>query len=88
MLFIWNREEIYHGYSLKEFNRVKDILKLNDLEYHYRVVNRSASSIFDTNRGRLGSMGENSNYTLEYYVYVHKASYHNAIALLRKYKKL
>ena len=47
MILPWNRREIYCGFSLKEFNKVLDVLAAKGIKYIYRtpqsgtiVVNR------------------------------------------------
>lgn len=57
MIFIWNKKEIYNGFSMEEFNRVKEVLSAKGIQYKFRIVNRTTSSIFDIARGRIGSMG-------------------------------
>lgn len=79
MLFIWNRREVYNGFSMEDFNRIKDILAQKGIEYDFKTINRSTSSLFDSNRARIGSMGENLKYSYEYYIYVNKAKYDDAI---------
>lgn len=87
MMFVWNRKEIYNGFSIKEFNRLRDILSEKGIQYDYRTVNRSTSSGFGSTRGRMGSIGENLNYSYEYYIYVHKNNYDNAVFAINTYNK-
>ena len=75
MIFIWNRKEVYNGFSIDDFNRIKDILSEREIKYDFRTVNRTTSSAFDSTRGRIGSMGENLKYSYEYYIYVNKDNY-------------
>jgi len=87
MLFIWNRKEIYNGFSIKEFNRIKDILSQKGIKYDYKTVNLKSSSLFDSTRGRVGSMGENLDASYEYYLYVNKKEYDEAIFAISTSKK-
>ena len=32
MIFIWNRKEVYNGFSIDEFNRIKDILSEREIK--------------------------------------------------------
>ena len=87
MMFIWNRKEVYNGFSINEFNRIKNILSAKGIDYNFRTVNKSTSSGFDTTRGRVGSMGENLKYSYQYYIYVHKNNYDNAIFVINTNNK-
>lgn len=82
MILMCNRKEIYHGFSISEFNRIKDILSRESINYDFRTVNRNTSAGFDTSRGRIGSMGENMKYSYEYYIYIHKKDYDEAVFLI------
>lgn len=86
MILLWNRKEIYNGFSIAEFNRLKDILSIKGINYDFKTVNRSASSGFDVSRARTGSMGENIKYSYEYYIYVHKDNYDEAVFVINNYK--
>ncbi len=83
MIHIFNRKEVYLGLSLLDFNEACNKLHVNKIKYQYKIVNRSTSSIFDTNRSRLGSFGENPNVINQYYIYVHKNDYEQAVAVLK-----
>ena len=87
MIFIWNRIEVYNGFSIDDFNRIKDILSEREIKYDFRTVNRTTSSAFDSTRGRIGSMGENLKYSYEYYIYVNKDNYDEAVFLINNYNK-
>ena len=87
MIFLWNRKEVYNGFSMKEFNRIRDILSVKGIQYDFRTINRSASSGFGSTRGRMGSFGENLNYSYQYYLYVHKNNYDNAIFAINTHNK-
>lgn len=79
MIALWNRREIYNGFSIQEFNRLKDILIANGIDYTFKTVNRSASSNFDVSRASIGTLGENLNLSYEYHLYVHKNDYEDAL---------
>lgn len=87
MIYIWNRKEVYNGFSIEEFNRIKEILSVKRIEYNFRTVNRTTYSAFDSTRGRIGSIGENLKYSYEYYIYVHKDNYDDAQFAINTYNK-
>ena len=81
-MFPWNRKEVYLGLSMKEFNKVCDILAANKIQYDSRAVNHNAN--WSGTRGRMGSAGVTLAYENQYYVYVKKQDYENAKYLLTK----
>ncbi|MDV3425764.1 MAG: hypothetical protein LIR50_00570 [Bacillota bacterium] len=83
MITIWNQKEVFTGYSLQKFNEVCQILAANKIEYKYRLVNNNNTYLFSSSRARTGTFGENMEYSITYYVYVHKKDYDNACAVLR-----
>lgn len=83
MIYIWNRREVYSGFSSKDFNHVCDKLDASKINYKYKLVNRNNSSIFDTNRSRLGTLGEQPNLAYEYQVFVDKKDYEEACYIIR-----
>lgn len=74
MMMFWNRIEIYCGYCLEEFCELRDILAVNHLKYDYRLVNRSHYT-----RARFGTLGQDLKTETQYYLYVHKKDYENAM---------
>jgi hypothetical protein len=79
MIAIWNQKEVFTGYSLQQFNEVRGILAANNINYKHKLVNNISSR-----RGRTGTFGENLNYSVMYYIYVHKKDYQCACTVLRK----
>ena len=69
----WNRYEVYMGFDIKRFNQVLDILAMENIRYKFRTTDQSSRT-----RGAaipaqsVGTAGENMNFSLMYYVYVHK----------------
>ena len=49
------------GFDIKQFNQVLDILVMENIRYKYLTVNQSVRFT-----------GINQNYSIMYYVYVHK----------------
>lgn len=76
---IWNRKEVFMGFSLKKFNEVREILTANKIKYKCNVVN----NIRGTKRSIIGTFGENMDYSYAYYIYVHKEDYDNACVVLK-----
>ncbi|MDU2489492.1 MAG: hypothetical protein E7D27_02725 [Clostridium celatum] len=35
MIFIWNRKEVYNGFSIDEFNKIKEILSVKGIQYDF-----------------------------------------------------
>ena len=79
---LWNRKELYSGFSLDKFNEICDILSVNNINYKQKVVNRQTSALFDTNRSRTGTLGNKLNLSYEYYIYVHKDDYDKGYSLI------
>lgn len=71
MLF-WKRVEIYCGYSLKDFNELKEALSNKKIVYDYKIVNSFNSS-------RFGHIGTNPLYDKMYYLYVHHKDFDRAM---------
>lgn len=86
MIFLWNRKEIYNGFSLNKFNRIKELLISKGVNYDLKIVSRTTSSVFDKSRSRIGSLGENNKYSNEYYIYVHKKDYDEAVYIINNFK--
>lgn len=81
MIMIWNQKEVFVGYFLQKFNEVRQILIANKIKYKHRLVNNNNTS----RRSRTGTFGENMEYSITYYIYVHKNDYENACAVMRNY---
>lgn len=81
MIMIWNRKEIFVGYSSQKFNEIRHTLSAYGIEYTYRLVDIHANST----RGSIGTFGENLDYSITYYIYVHKRDYGIACKALRSH---
>ena len=85
MITALNRENVYIGFDLQEFNRIREILEANQIDYAQKANNHAGSwALEGTSRGRTGSFGQNKHYQYEYEVYVHKEDYKKAKYLIRK----
>lgn len=80
---IWNQKEVFVGYSLQKFNEVRQILSANRIKYKHRLVNNNKTYLFSSRRARTGTFGENMDYSITYYIYVHKSDYETACAVLK-----
>lgn len=86
MILLWNRKEVYHGFSMPEFIRIKELLIIKGITYDLKIVNRNTASVFDTSRNRLGSLGVNDQYSNEYYIFVHKNDCDEAVYIINNSK--
>jgi len=68
-MFLFNKEEVYIGYSIKELSKVRGILEKEGIKYTYKIINCSGS---DTARRNFGSFGMNMDYEKQYVVSVKK----------------
>lgn len=85
MIMTWNQKEVFVGDSSKRFNEICAILSSNGIEYRHRIVDKNSSPLLGSSRrSRIGTFGENMDYSKTYYIYVHKKDYDNAFSLLRK----
>lgn len=83
MITVLNRKEVHVGHSVKKFNKARIILKNNNIDYKYKLVERKSAYLFSSRKARQGTYVENSNYSTEYYIYVHKKDYAKAMYLLK-----
>lgn len=84
MIMPWNRKEVYNGYSMKAFNEIKESLISNRIKYTTRIINSKNPKLFGPSRSYTGSFGEKTEFTYEYYIYVHKDDYEKVMWLLKK----
>lgn len=88
MLWFFNRKEVYTGFSLSDFARVRDTLAANGIRYETKVVDMSGrgrgvrSALFATER--YSSSTGYTSYSKQYYVYVHKNDCDRAVHLLSR----
>lgn len=75
MITVWNRKEVYVGYSIERCTEAREELSRNDILYTYKVIDRNNSQIMGTSRSNRGRWGEDTKYSYTYYVYVHKRDY-------------
>ena len=76
---IFYSKSLYIGYDLKEFNRIREILNANGINYKYKVNNRMGQfSGTGTVRSQTGSFGVSSDNMYEYEVKVKESDYTKA----------
>lgn len=78
MITIFNRKEVYAGFSMEECGKIRDVLAANKIKYDFKCTSSNSSGIFSSTRSRMGSFGENIEYSYSYYVYVRKDDYEQA----------
>lgn len=83
MITVLNRKEVHVGHSVEKFNKARIILKNNNIDYIYKLLEQKSAYLFSSRRARQGTYGEDSNYSIEYYIYVHKKNYAKAMYLLK-----
>ncbi len=88
MLWLFNRKEVYTGFSLSDFVRMRDTLAAYGVRYNTKVVDMSGrgrgvhSALIAAER--YSSAAGNTSYSKQYYVYVHKDDYERATHLLSR----
>ena len=83
MITIFNRKEVLVTFDMKEQARVRGILANNGVDYRIKTVNRmSPSAVPAGGRGRVGTVGQRPDTTLEYIFYVKKSDYEKALRLI------
>lgn len=85
-MFFFNKEEVYMGYSMGEFSKVRTILESEGIKYVFKVINPSGKWLgTDTSRGNFGNSGLNKNYERQYVVAVKKKDVENAKFLIHRF---
>ncbi|MDO4273185.1 MAG: hypothetical protein Q4D16_05910 [Eubacteriales bacterium] len=81
-----NQKTVYNGSSMSEFNRVRNILELYDIEYKYKTVDLGHNSYLGSQgvaRSKGGNFG-NVNSSMLYEVLVRKDNYDEAMGIISK----
>lgn len=78
MITIFNRECVYKGYSVQEYQRVMGVLRQNGIKF----VNKWKE--FHPVSHKMGRFGQLSQYDFMYELYVHKDDFEKCRYLLRK----
>lgn len=80
MITIFNRREIYNGFSLKGQTQVRNILAQNGIDYSYK----SAPTALGGNSGGYAPVGMGADETVRCVIYVHKKNYEKAQFLIKR----
>ena len=62
---------------------IRRILSQKGIDYIVKTKNLQNSGALDSQRGRIGNMGINQDYSYEYKIYVHKKDYEAARELIK-----
>lgn len=79
-MFLFNKKEVYMGYSIEEVSKVISILMENNIEYEKKLINLLKSD----ERFTLRRVGLNMNYTTQYVIYVKKCDYEKTKYIIDK----
>lgn len=68
----WKKKEVYRGYSVERFNRIRDLMEQNGIRYQWDVDDRQTHFLGAgrTLRGSLGSAGLDMSAQREYVIKV------------------
>ena len=83
MITFFNRKELLITMDLNKQADVRSILSANSIPYVIKTTNLQSPQFAGSNRGRLGTLGVNQNYSYEYKIFVHKNDYDKALGLIR-----
>ncbi len=83
MITIFNRKELLITYEMKKQSEVRELMARNHIPYSIRVINRKSPSPFGAgSRARTGTFGENLQLEYEYTIFVKRADYEKANAVM------
>ncbi|MDO5521236.1 MAG: hypothetical protein Q4G58_12155 [bacterium] len=74
--------EIFRGFDMNEFNRIRSVLDGAKIKYKDRCVSTTASGFADR-RASIGSLGENTAASYTYSIFVKKDQAESAKTLMR-----
>ena len=80
MITIFNRRELAATYDVRLQARLREALAAANIDYRIRVIDRGGVAL---SRARTGSFGQNPVLQLQHILYVHKADFPRAQAILR-----
>lgn len=60
---------------MEKQSKIREILSANGIDYKIRIIDRNSPSPFNSNRGRIGTFGQNLQLSCEYIIYVNKNDY-------------
>ncbi len=78
------KKEIYCGFDMAEFNRVRDALDNAGIKHTYKVVDLVTPSCMMGKLAGTRTVSDKSAPTKQYYVYVDKSDYEKAEMIIKK----
>ncbi len=84
MFTIFNRKELLLTFDLDHLSKARSKLRQNHIDYYVRTVNRNggASGLGASRRATLTTLGQKTDYTYEYHLYVHKKDFDDAMCAI------
>lgn len=80
MILPWNRKEVYMGFDIQKLNTTLQALRNARIRFTYRTTSASGT----TRNNLIGTFGENLNYSVMYYVYVHRDDFDQACYVIHQ----
>jgi len=84
-MFLFDKEDVYIGYSMGELSKIREILEKESIKYTYKVINHSGQWLGrGMTRGNFGSVGMNRDYERQYVISVKKNNCDKAKYIVNK----
>ena len=84
-MFFFNKEDVYLGYSVEDFSKVRSALRREGIKYSVKVIDPSGNWMgAGTSRGTFGSSGMNQNFEKQYVVSVKKKDAEQAMYFVHR----
>ena len=80
LIFLFNKEDIYIGYSIEEVSKIISILRENNIEYKHKELKLLSSD----EKYSLRSIGINKDYETQYTISVKESDSEKAKYLMNK----
>lgn len=83
-MILFNKKDLYIGYSIDDFSNIIHILKKEGIKYSYKIISHSTQwfGVMGTTRGHFGNTGTNINFDKQYVISVKKDDYEQAEYLI------
>lgn len=78
MIIIFNRKELYRGYSMPISNEIMNNLKKANIKFSFKLKFLKNSSMYSDNMGSRSAHSGSMDLSTKYYIYVHKKDYEQA----------
>lgn len=79
----WDKKLLHKGKSIEEYNKVINILELNNIKYKDKVDNKIANDMSMFDKASMGSLSKKENFSYEYSIFVKKDDYDYAKSLIK-----